>query len=276
MSDLIDEGAKGARRLIEKVSIVTGAGQGIGAATALRFAQEGAILVLADQVSTGVAKLKDQLEQEGVQASTFLGDLSDWDTCHRLMEETVGTYGRIDVLVNNVGGSVRHQPFEEFTYAQIHQELDRSFWPTIYCMRAVFPHMLSQGSGSIVNLGSTAVEGILRGPYSAAKGAVMALTTSLSKEVADKGIRINCVAPHATTVPDRVTPRNPDPEEVSPEDEERRNEWNKRWFGEGSYAGVDYIPMKRFGTPQEQAAVIAFLASDDASFMTGQVLWVGS
>ena len=116
----------------------------------------------------------------------------------------------------------------------------------------------------------------MRGPYSAAKGAVMALTTSVALEVADKGIRINCVAPHATEVTDRVVPRNPEAGEPSPEEQARRREWDLRWFGEGSYAGVDFIPMRRRGTPEEQASVIAFLASDDASFMTGQVVWVGS
>jgi dihydroxycyclohexadiene carboxylate dehydrogenase len=276
MTGPLDERAQGARRLQNKVSIITGAGQGIGAATARRFAEEGAVVVLADQAEAGIARVKDELEAHGTQVDQFLGDLSDWDTCHRLMAETVERFSRIDVLVNNVGGSVRHQPFEEFTEAQMHQEMDRSFWPTMYCLRAVLPQMVAQSSGNVVNLGSTAVDGILRGPYSAAKGAVMALTTSVAKEVADKGIRINCVAPHATAVADRVTPRNADEGRLSVEEEARRAEWNRRWFGEGAHAGVDFIPMKRFGTPEEQAAVIAFLASDDASFMTGQVLWVGS
>ena len=170
MTGPLDEHAHGARRLQDKVSIITGAGQGIGAATARRFAEEGAVVVLADQLEAGIALVKDELEASGVQVTQFLGDLSDWDTCNRLMAEAVECFGRIDVLVNNVGGSVRHQPFEEFTEAQMHQEMDRSFWPTMYCLRAVLPHMLAQGSGSIVNLGSTAVDGILRGPTQQPRG----------------------------------------------------------------------------------------------------------
>ena len=139
-----DERAAGAHRLQNRVSIITGAGQGIGAATARRFAEEGATIVLADQVEAGVSLVKDELEARGTQVAQFIGDLSDWNTCHRLMVETVERFRRIDVLVNNVGGSVRHQPFEEFTEAQMHQEMNRSFWPTMYCLRAALPHMRSE------------------------------------------------------------------------------------------------------------------------------------
>ena len=190
------------------------------------------------------------------------------------MAETVERYGRIDVLVNNVGGTIRSQEFWLFTKEQIDQEIQRSFWPTMYCMRAVLQYMVEAGSGSIVNLGSTAVNGIHRGPYASAKGGVMALTTSVAKEVATMGIRINCVAPHATAVDDRLVPRNT--EQRSAEERQAAQERMARFVGEGPYAGIDFIPMKRWGAPDEQAAAITFLASDDASFITGQVLWVGS
>ncbi len=151
--------------------------------------------------------------------------------------------------------------------------MDRSFWPTIYCLRAALPHMLAQGSGSIVNLGSSAVHGVLRGAYAAAKGGVIALTTSVAKEVAGKGVRINCVSPAGTAIPDRLTPRNPDA--ATAEERAAYEAWALRMEGKGPWVGMDPVPMGRRGEPEEQAAAIAFLASDDASFITGQVLWVG-
>ena len=276
MNASLDERAAGARRLRDRVSIVTGAGQGIGAATARRFGEEGAIVVVADLSAEGASRTRDTLESHGVQTVAFVGDLSDWDTCHRLMDETMERFGRIDVLVNNVGGAIRGQELWHFTKEQIDQEMQRSFWPTMYCMCAALPYMVAAERGAIVNVGSTAVNGILRGPYAAAKGGVIALTTSVALEVADKGVRINCVAPHATAVPDRLVPRNAEPRSLSPEEQEAARDRMARFVGEGSYAGVDFIPMKRWGVPEEQASAIAFLASDDASFITGQVLWVGS
>ena len=272
----VDTRPAGARRLEGRVSIITGAGQGIGAATARRFGAEGAVVVIADKSKAGAERTQKQLEEHGVRTMVFLGDLSQWDTCHRLADEVVSRFGVIDILVNNVGGAIRSQWAWEFTEAQIKEEMERSFWPTLYCMHAVLPHMLRQGKGNIVNLGSTAVNGILRMPYAAAKGGVIALTTAVSKEVADKGIRINCVSPHGTDVNDRIVPRNDAPQKFTPEQEEERRSWALRSFGEGPLAGIDYVPMKRRGVPEEQAAAIAFLASDDASFITGQVLWVGS
>jgi dihydroxycyclohexadiene carboxylate dehydrogenase len=274
MDETLSPRAAGARRLQDKVSIITGAGQGIGAATARRFGQEGATVVVADISDKGAARTRQELESHGVPTNGFVGDLSDWDTCHQLMDDTVHRYGRIDVLVNNVGGTIRNQEFWNYTQEQIDQEMQRSFWPTMYCMRAALPHMVAAGSGSIVNLGSTAVHGIHRVPYAAAKGGVMALTTSVAQEVAAMGIRINCVAPHATAIVDRIVPRNT--EQRSTEDQQTAQNRMARFIGEGPYAGIDYIPMKRWGAADEQAAAIAFLASEDASFITGQVLWVGS
>ena len=101
-SSPLDERAAGARRFVDRVSIVTGAGQGIGAATARRLGAEGAIVVIADLSEAGAQRTRDMLEDHGVQTMVFLGDLSEWDTCHRLMDETLERFGRIDVLVNNL------------------------------------------------------------------------------------------------------------------------------------------------------------------------------
>lgn len=274
MQSPLDSRFAGAQRFLGKVCIITGSGQGIGAATAKRIGSEGGTIILADRSENGVTQVQRQLTDKGIEATTFIGDLTDWDTCHRLMQEAQSQYGKIDVLVNNVGGTIHLQYLWDYSEQQIRNEMDRSFWPTIYCMRAVLPHMLKQGQGSIVNLGSSAVKGILRGPYAAAKGAVIGLTTSVAREVATKGIRINCVSPHATDVTDRIVPRNPDP--LLPHEKEIRDAWSDRVQGKGPFSGVDFPIMKRSANPEEQAAAIAFLASDDASFMTGQVLWVGN
>jgi len=274
MQSPLDPRFAGAQRFQGKVCVITGSGQGIGAATARRLGSEGGIIALADRSEPGVTRVGEQLTANGVESMTFIGDLGDWDTCQRLMNEVQAQYGHIDVLVNNVGGTIHLQYLWDYNEQQIHDEMDRSFWPTMNCMCAVLPHMLKQGHGSIVNLGSSAVKGILRGPYAAAKGAVIGLTTSVAREVATSGIRINCVAPHATEVKDRIVPRNPDP--LLPREQEIRESWSDRVQGKGPYAGVDFPIMGRSAQPDEQAAAIAFLASEDASFMTGQVLWVGN
>lgn len=272
----LDDRAAGARRFVDRVSIVTGAGQGIGAATARRLGQEGAIVVIADLSEEGATRTRDTLEGHGVQTMVFLGDLSDWDTCHRLMDETVERFGRIDVLVNNLGGPFRSLYMWEFTEEQMYQDMRRNFWPTMFCMQAALSYMVAAGSGAVVNVASSAVKGILRAPYAAAKGGVIALTTSVGLEVATKGVRVNCVSPHTTAVRDRLVPRNAEHQNRTTEEEQLRLDRAARFMGEGSWAGVDYTPMKRRGGPEEQASAIAFLASDDASFMTGQVLWVGT
>ena len=276
MSSPLDERAAGARRFVDRVSIVTGAGQGIGAATARRLGAEGAIVVVADMSEAGASRTRDTLENHGVETMVFLGDLSEWDTCHRLMNETLERFGRIDVLVNNVGGPYRSQYMWEFTEEQMYQDMRRNFWPTMFCMHAALAHMVAVESGAVVNVASSAVRGILRAPYAAAKGGVIALTTSVGLEVAAKGVRVNCVAPHTTAVMDRLVPRNTEPRNLTPEQEALQQARQARFMGEGPYAGIDFTPMKRQGGPEEQASAIAFLASDDASFMTGQVLWVGT
>ncbi len=131
MSGSLDERAAGARRLVDKVSIVTGAGQGIGAATARRLGEEGAIVVVADMLEEGANRTRDALEGHGAEAMVFLGDLSDWDTCHRLMDATMDRFGRIDVLVNNLGGPYRSQEMWDFTEEQMEQDMRRNFWPTM-------------------------------------------------------------------------------------------------------------------------------------------------
>lgn len=256
------------RRFIDKVAIVAGAGQGIGSATVRRLAGEGARVVVADRVPEGAARVVDEVTANGSGAAiAFVGDLTAREVADELIGFTLETHGRIDALINIVGGTIWNQPFVDYRPDQILAEVQQSLWSTVWCCHAVLPQMLAQGHGAIVNLGSHSIASTLRVPYAIAKGGVMALTSSLAKEVAGSGIRVNCVAPHSTAAPDRTTPRHPDDARLGDAEKEARRTMLRERERE--------IPMGRAGTAEEQAAAIAFMASDDASFVTGQILPVG-
>jgi dihydroxycyclohexadiene carboxylate dehydrogenase len=264
----LDEGARGARRFSDKVAVVAGGGQGIGSATARRLAAEGATVLVADVVTSSCERVVDELTAAGAHASHFVGDLTTLSASEELIKTTTERYGRLDVLVNVVGGTIWNQPFHEYTPDQVEAEITKSLWSAIWLCWAATPVMISQRTGAIVNLGTHAMMSVDRVPYAAAKGGVIALTRSLSRELAQYGVRVNCVAPHSTAASDRVTPRNPVDQEMSPEQRRARTErLDARRQAE--------IPMGRRGTAAEQAAAIAFAASDDASFITGQVIPVG-
>lgn len=256
----------GCKRFRGKNAIVTGSGQGIGRAVARRLGEEGAAVVIADRAEEPARQVLDELQERGVPSKVILADLGYYEEAQRLMTQTKDSFGSIDVLVNCVGGTIRIQPYWNYTEEQIKAEAERTFWPTMWCCRAVLPYMLEQETGSIVNVGSNSPRGIYRVPYAASKGGVFALTTSLALEVARRGIRVNCVAPGATHIPVRPTPRNPDAIAPTPEEEQWRKELDEFFDHQ--------LPMGRWGTPEEQAAAIAFMASDDASFITGQILSV--
>jgi len=264
---VLDPRAAGARRFAGKIAVVAGAGQGIGRATARRLAQEGATVVVGDVVESSAERVRRELEEFGAPASSYVGDLSKREAAQALMAQAKSTHGRIDVLVNIVGGTIWAQPYQDYRPEQIEAEVNKSFWAPMWLCWAVLPIMIEQRSGAIVNMGSHAIVSTQRVPYAASKGGVIALTMSLSKEVAQYGIRVNCVAPHATVAEDRVTPRNAG-QVLTPEERAlKEKELQERRMRE--------IPMGRTAVPAEQAAAIAFLASEDASFITGQVLPVG-
>jgi dihydroxycyclohexadiene carboxylate dehydrogenase len=251
-------------RFQDQVMIVTGAAQGIGCGVALAAAREGARLVLADR-----APLVHEVAQEaaalGARVVVAEVDLETWAGAAALAARALGDYGRIDVLVNNVGGTIWAKPYQEYDEAQIEAEIRRSLFPTLWCCRAVLPAMMAARGGAIVNVSSVATRGIYRVPYSAAKGGVNALTASLAFEHAQDGIRVNAVATGGTDAPPRKVPRNP----------QQPSEQEQAW-----YQGiVDQTRassfMHRYGTVDEQVAAILFLASREASYVTGTVLPVG-
>ena len=272
MAGELDPRAAGARRFDGQVAVITGGGQGIGSATARRLAQEGASIVIGDMVAETSDRVCAAIREFGGECVVSLGDLSRWENAEALMRRAMETYGRIDVLANIAGGTIWFQSFQYYTPEQIQTEMDRSFWTAMWCCRATLPHMIQQGSGSIVNIATHAVTGRFRVPYAAAKAGQIGLTTSLAREVAHLGIRVNCIAPSGTAADDRVTPRDHGVEVAVPElpESERADQQQYR-----SSTRSSEIPMGRRGEADEQAAAIAFLASHDASYITGQVLAVG-
>jgi len=270
MAGELDPRAAGGKRLNDKVCIVTGSGQGIGRATARRLGEEGGTIVVADRVDESATRTVGELRENGVEAMKVLADVGSLTGAQDLMDQVVKQYGRIDVLVNNVGGTIWAQPYHKYTEEQVNHELQRTLYPTMWCCLAVLPIMMEQESGSIVNLGSQSPRGLHRLPYAVGKGGIFALTKVLSMEYGSYGIRINTVSPGGTAVPDRITSRLQLSEGVMAEAEENDEAaMYRQQMGEDIR---NQQSIKRSGLPEEQAATIAFLASDDASFITGQVI----
>jgi dihydroxycyclohexadiene carboxylate dehydrogenase len=252
------------KRFEGKVVVVTGAAQGIGRGVALAAAREGAQLVLADRAQI-LEQVGVEAQELGAQVVLANVDLETYAGATALVETALRDFGRIDVLVNNVGGTIWAKPYQEYEEAQIEAEIRRSLFPTLWCCRAVLPAMIERRSGAIVNVSSVATRGIHRIPYSAAKGGVNALTASLAFEHAQDGIRVNAVATGGTEAPPRIVPRNPKP----------LSEQEKVWYQGIVDQTISSSLMHRYGTIDEQVAAILFLASSEASYITGTVLPVG-
>jgi dihydroxycyclohexadiene carboxylate dehydrogenase len=270
MAAELDDRTAGARRLNDKVCVVTGAGQGIGRATARRLGQEGGTVVVADRIDVTASEALAELQNHGVQAMKAIVDLGTFAGAQNLMSQALDSYGRIDVLVNNVGGTIWMKPYHLYTEEEVVLEIERSLYPTLWCCLAVLPIMMAQKSGSIVNLGSQAIRGLYRVPYAASKGGILALGKVLAMEYGRYGIRVNTVSPGGTEIADRVTPRLLiRPGFVADEGAKAEAENYRREMMEDSQ---NQQALRRRGLPEEQAAAVAFLASDDSSFITGEVI----
>jgi benzoate/toluate 1,2-dioxygenase reductase component len=248
-------------RFAGQVVVVTGAGQGIGERTARRISAEGGTLVLADRAEL-VRDLAGELGQPGAEAIPVVADLETWEGAKSVVDAALQRFGRIDVAIHTVGGTIWAKPFEHYPPDQIQAEINRSLWPTLWCCRAVVPHMVQRGQGTIVNVSSVATRGVNRLPYAAAKGGVNAVTTALALEMAPHGVRVVATAPGGTDAPPRRTPRGPAPE----------TELEQSWYRTIVDQTVESSLMKRYGTLDEQAAAITFLASEEASYITGTIL----
>jgi dihydroxycyclohexadiene carboxylate dehydrogenase len=251
-------------RFKNRVFAITGAAQGIGRRVAERAALEGALVAVIDRSPLG-AEVADAITSAGGQATYLAADLETYAGAERAMAGAMATFGRIDVLVNNVGGTIWAKPFEHYEAPQIDAEVRRSLFPTLYSCHAVLPHMLAAGKGVIVNVSSIATRSLNRVPYAAAKGGVNAITASLGWELAERGIRVVATAPGGTEAPARAVPRNPNEQSAQ----------EKVWYQQIVDQTVNSSLMHRYGTLDEQAGVILFLASDDASYLTGVTIPVG-
>jgi NAD(P)-dependent dehydrogenase (short-subunit alcohol dehydrogenase family) len=268
MTAELDARAAGGRRLKDKVCIVTGAGQGIGRSTARRLGAEGGIIVVADRVDEGATQTVAELHEHGVEALKVLVDLSTMAGAQDMIDKTVAAYGRVDVLVNNVGGTIFIKPYHLYTDDEVKLELERSLFPTMWCCLAALPVMMKQQSGSIINVGSQSTRGLYRLPYATSKGGILALTKVLAMEYGRHGIRINAMAPGGTDIADRVVPRQFIKPGVTVEEPEDEASYRREMVEDIR----NQQALRRRGMPEEQAAAIAFLASEDASFITGQVI----
>ena len=246
---------------------MTGAAQGIGRGVALRVAAEGGTVLAVDRADI-VAEVVAEISASGGTAAAFQADLETYAGAQSVVAECRRRFDRVDVLINNVGGTIWAKPYDQYDEEQIEAEIRRSLFPTLWCCRAVLPAMLKQRHGVIVNVSSVATRGVHRVPYSAAKGGVNALTASLAMEYTRQGIRINATAPGGTDAPPRRVPRNQAPA-AKPSAEEAA------WYQGVVDQTKDSSLMHRYGTIDEQVAPILFLASDEASYITGSVLPVG-
>jgi NAD(P)-dependent dehydrogenase (short-subunit alcohol dehydrogenase family) len=242
---------RGSGKLDGKVALITGGDSGIGRAVAVVYAKEGADVAVVYHQSHGDAgETRDMVAKEGRRCLLIAGDVGDEGFCRRAVQQTVGELGRLDVLVNNAAEQHPKDSIEEITAAQLERTFRTNIFSYFFMAKAALPH-LGPGSAIVNTTSVTAYKGSAQLlDYSATKGAIVAFTRSLALSLVEKGIRVNGVAPGPIWTP--LIPSTFPPEKVET-------------------FGAD-VPMKRPGQPEEVANAFVFLASDDASYMAGQIL----
>jgi dihydroanticapsin dehydrogenase len=243
-------------RVENRIAIVTGAGSGIGQASAIRLAEEGASVICADINGEAVNATVKQIIDSGFQAEGRSIDISDSQACTDLVNATAAKFGSVDILVNNAGVNLPGV-FHEVTNETIDRTLNVNVKGAMYLTRAALPHMLKNQRGSIVNMSS--VNGLVSEPYlsvySASKGAIVMFTRGIALDYAKTGIRCNAICPGWVDTP--------------------INHAHAKMLGglDHVYKTIDsFQPIGRPGTSREIANVVLFLASDESSFMTGSIV----
>lgn len=250
-------------RFADRVAVITGGANGIGRATAVLLAREGATVVPVDVEPQSLRELESGIRAEGGSCTAFEADVVDPQAVAGLTDFVIGEYRRADILVNSVGGSTvipdAGVSLDSMTLDEWDRVLSVNLRGTFLCCHAMIPHMKRQGSGRIVNLSSIVARGMsprTNAAYTSCKAAITAMTRKLAIELGPFGITCNATAPGVT-----VTKR------MKEQLLDSRSESDVQSM-------VDAIPLRRFATPEDQAKVIAFLASDDAAFVSGQTLEV--
>jgi len=243
-------------RVENRIAIVTGAGSGIGQASAIRLAEEGATVICADINGEAVNANVKQIIDSGLKAEGQVIDISDSKACTELVDSTAAKFGSVDILVNNAGVNLPGV-FHEVTNETIDRTLNVNVKGAMYLTRAALPHMLKNQRGSIVNMSS--VNGLVSEPYlsvySASKGAIVMFTRGIALDYAKTGIRCNAICPGWVDTP--------------------INHAHAKMLGglDHVYKTIDsFQPIGRPGTSREIANVVLFLASDESSFMTGSIV----
>jgi NAD(P)-dependent dehydrogenase (short-subunit alcohol dehydrogenase family) len=246
-----DNKQQGSNKLKDKVALITGGDSGIGRAVAIAYAREGANVAIAYLKEHDDAKeTKIRVEKEGRRCVTISGDIGDENFCRQVVEQTVGELGRLDILVNNAAEQHPQPSLEDISAEQLQRTFRTNIFSMFYLTKAALPH-LNQGCVIINTTSVTAYKGSPQLiDYSSTKGAIVAFTRSLSQSLIEKGIRVNGVAPGPIWTPLITSTFN----------EERIEK-------HGSH-----VPMERVGQPEEVAPCYVFLASDDSSYMAGQIL----
>jgi NAD(P)-dependent dehydrogenase (short-subunit alcohol dehydrogenase family) len=246
-----DPAYRGCSKLVGKSALITGGDSGIGRAAAIAFAKEGAdVSIVYLNEHEDAKETERQIVAEGRRCLLIAGDVGDEGFCQHAIDETVRSFGRLDILVNNAAEQHPQDDIQNITAAQLERTFRTNIFSFFFMAKAALHH-LKKGSAIINTSSVTAYRGsphLL--DYSATKGAIVAFTRSLSKALAEKGIRVNGVAPGPIWTP--LIPSTFPAEHVET-------------FGSD-------VPLKRVGQPEEVAGSYVFLASDDSSYMTGQVL----
>lgn len=249
--------------MIGRTAVVTGAASGLGLGIARHLGSLGVQVCLADLDKTKLEAVVPTVPSPGGEVFAFAGDLSRSDTAEDLIRTAVQAMGHVDILVNNAGGGVI-RPTLAHTEETLRETFDRNLWTMLYCTLAVIPHMVDRDYGRVVSIGAESVRNGLwqHAIYSAAKGGVHGITPGLAREFAPHHITFNVVAPAMV-----ITPEHADLMDRMPVNDRREHDrFLERIRGT--------IPLGRGGTVNEVAVATAFLASDDAGFITGQVISV--